>query len=67
MSRSLKAPFITEQNKGKPQRGLAKRAASRAVRRAEEVASGAAHKRHFNSWNIRDWSFPSKDPKARRK
>jgi hypothetical protein len=74
MARSYRQPYSTEQNQGKPARGLAKRAAARAVRAANKQAvrdaeggpaNGKAYRKHSDSWKIRDWSFY--DPKARRK
>jgi hypothetical protein len=78
MSRSRKKPYITDQNSGKPQYGLAKRFANRKVRRenkkavegdeAAELHSGNEYKKVSESWDIRDWSFHlPKDKKAFRK
>lgn len=67
MSRSRKKPYITDQQKGGRSRP-AKRQAARAVRQTEDTpANGRAYRKEFCSWNIRDWSFYSRDPKARRK
>lgn len=68
MSRSTKKPYITDQNRGKPNHGFAKRKAAQAVRNSDEVPSGKAYRKFSDSWGIRDWSFHDpKNPKARRK
>lgn len=83
MSRSTKKPFFTDQQAGRksasnPSRATAaKREANRAVRRANKkaceqsekdtLADGKAYRKESESWNIRDYSFHSKDPKAKRK
>lgn len=66
MSRSYRKPYYTDQQHS-PYTKLLKRKAARAVRHAGEVADGKQYRKHFDSWNIRDWAFYSKDPKARRK
>lgn len=74
MSRSKKKPYYTDQQSGCTKK--AKRTANRKVRAAlkkatkdavEQPADGKAYRKVSNSWNIRDWSFRSKEPKARRK
>lgn len=80
MSRSLKKPYYTDQQRGgggsKRRSKLAKRRANRAIRVASKKAledetsdgaDGKAYRKESCSWNIRDWSFYSKEPKARRK
>ena len=77
MSRSRRKPYITDQNRGKPQHGVAKRLANRAVRHANKrgiespeqaPVSGKAYRKESNSWDIRDWAFHDpKNPKATRK
>lgn len=69
MSRSRrKYPYITDQNRGKPQYQRAKRQASAKIRKEEDIGNGGSYKKHFDSWNIRDWSFyDDKNPKAKRK
>ena len=68
MSRSIKKPYITDQNSGKPQRGKAKRVAARAVRSSDDVPNGSAFKKYSCSWDIRDWAFyEPRDKKAKRK
>ena len=66
MSRSKREPYATEGygSKDKPRR---KRAASRAVRKAD-IASGSAYKKAYPSWDITDFKFYSPEtPKMRRK
>lgn len=68
MSRSLKSPYYTDQQNGSTK--LPKRRATKAVRKLnldETPKSGKAYRKESCSWSIRDYSFYSKDPKARRK
>jgi hypothetical protein len=67
MSRSYKKPYLTDQQGRSTKKD--KRLAARRVRArdGEGVANGSAYRKVSNSWDIRDWSFPSKDPKAKRK
>jgi hypothetical protein len=77
VSRSKKKPVWTDQNRGKPGYGLAKRKANRKVRAkgklalkapSREIASGKAYRKVSESYDIRDWSFYSPtDRKVRRK
>jgi hypothetical protein len=68
MSRSRRKPYCTDQQRNNKASRTSKRAAARAVRHAKDApADGKAYRKEFCSWNIRDWSFPSNDPKARRK
>lgn len=68
MSRSTKKPFYTDQQNGSS--GFIKRKASRAVRATkleDTPKSGKSYRKVFNPWQIRDWSFFSSEPKAKRK
>lgn len=66
MSRSKRAPVITDQQNGSTKK--VKRLAARAVRNSKDVASGGAYKKEYSSYDIRDWSFYCpKNPKASRK
>jgi hypothetical protein len=56
MSRSYRKPIIKD-GYGSKWKAVAKRHAARAVRIEDEVANGAAYKRHFNSWDICDYKF----------
>lgn len=69
MSRSRKAPYFTDQQRSKNGRSVwSKRRANRAVRASKAApANGKAYRKFSSSWDIRDWSFYSTDPKARRK
>jgi len=63
MSRSKKAPYWKQKATKK-----SKKSANVAVRQAKVVANGKSYKKHFESWNISDWSFYSPhDPKVTRK
>ena len=55
MSRSKKAPFITDQSGGCTKK--VKRIATRKVRKTKDVANGAAYKKESCSWDISDFSF----------
>ncbi len=66
VSRSRRAPVYTE-GYGSPDKKRRKRVAARAVRKAEDVASGKSYRKVSNSWNITDYKFKSKDDKAKRK
>jgi hypothetical protein len=68
MSRSYRKPYCTDQQRNNKASKEAKRSAARAVRQAKEPpANGKAYRKEFNPWDIRDWSFYSTEPKARRK
>ena len=54
MSRSYREPWFIDSYGSKSKR-WSKRMASKAVRRAEEVANGKAYRRFFDPWNIVDW------------
>ena len=60
MSRSYKAPYWTDNGKG---RKKAKKLANKRVR-ATELASGSAYKKASESWDINDFSFRDTSPKG---
>jgi hypothetical protein len=68
MSRSKRAPIVTEGYGGKA-RKIAKKQAARSVRASGEVADGSTYKKLFQSWDICDFKIPdtNSNPKARRK
>lgn len=65
MSRSTKAPYFTDQHRG---RKLAKRLANKRVRKAKDMSDGGCFKYVSCSYDISDYTFywPA-DPKAHRK
>jgi len=69
MSRSIRQPYYTQQQKGGT--WWSKRLAAKAVRSMPESDSpdnGKAYRKYFNPWDIRDWSFHApKEKKAYRK
>ena len=67
MSRSYKKPYYTDQQGGSTQK--VKRAAARVLRSTplDDIPSGKVYRKYYNSWDIRDYSFYSKDKKATRK
>lgn len=68
MSRSTKKPYYTDQQKGDAK--AKKRIANKAIRlldKDEAPAKGKQYRKYSESWDIRDWSFKSKDKKATRK
>jgi len=68
MSRSTKKPYFTDQQKGSAQKS--KRSANKSIRllnKEESPAKGKQYRKYFQSWDIRDWTFFSKDKKATRK
>jgi hypothetical protein len=69
VSRSTKKnSYVTQQQRGSNK--STKRMASRAVRASkpeETPADGKAYRKVFNSWDICDWKWFSKEPKAKRK
>jgi hypothetical protein len=67
MSRSYKKPVITDQQRNNKSSKWAKRQANKAVRKESQVADGKSYRKVSDSWKIRDWSFYSTDPKAKRK
>lgn len=77
MSRSYKKPYATDQNRGKPAYGFAKRKANRKVRAANKkacqeneeltLADNKQYRKASCSWSIRDWSFYDSSPRGRRK
>jgi hypothetical protein len=63
MSRSIRKPYFREENK-KPK----KKAANKAVRIAsEEVLGGAHYRKLYDSYNIDDFGWLTKNPKLMRK
>ncbi len=64
MSRSYRKPYWTEGHGGQ-WRKIAKRQASKRVRRARNVDDGSQFKRVYNSWNICDFKFREPDDSKR--
>lgn len=64
MSRSIKAPFYSDANRGRKKE---KRFANKRVRRREAVSNGKSYRKVYESWRIKDWSYQSNEPKAARK
>lgn len=69
MSRSYRKPYLTDQQRGRTRE--VKRKANRAIRNKPEdeaPANGKQYRKEYESWNIRDYSFPDpKNKKAYRK
>ncbi len=53
MSHSFKHTHIAKQKNS----AFGKRQANKATRRREDVPNGRQHRRHYNPWDICDWSF----------
>ena len=53
MSRSFKKTPVAKQKNS----AFGKRQANRATRRIADVPNGRQHRRHYNPWDICDWSF----------
>ena len=67
MSRSKRAPYWVD-GYGSPDKKRRKRVASRRVRDSDEVPSGGAYKKFYETWNISDYTFyDPKNLKVRRK
>jgi hypothetical protein len=65
MGKSRKAPYFTDNGKGRKGR---KRVANKTVRNAKDVGNNSSFKKQYESWDICDFSFHCpKDPKAYRK
>ncbi len=65
MSRSTKAPYWTDQHRG---RKVAKRLANKRVRHAKNVSNGGEFKYYSCSYDISDYNwYAPKDAKAHRK
>lgn len=67
LSRSRKKNPHYTQGEGGKYRKTAKRYANKAVRNADDIASGKAYRKEFNSWDIVDFKFRSDEEKAKRK
>jgi hypothetical protein len=59
MSRSYKKNVWFTDNG--PHRKFQKKRANKRVRKSEEIPSGNAFKKYFNSWDICDWKFEWRD------
>ncbi|MBS0654852.1 MAG: hypothetical protein JSR46_03670 [Verrucomicrobia bacterium] len=63
MSRSRRKPYFREENK-KPK----KKAANKAVRNfSEDILDGAHYRKLYDSYNIDDFGWLTKDPRLGRK
>lgn len=70
MSRSRKAPFYADRNpfaKNQANRKMRQKNKKACVKSVDEVKSGKSYKKNYESWDICDYRFESKEPKARRK
>lgn len=61
MARSYRKPFVT-QGYGSQGRKWSKNQANRRVRRSQDVPSGKAYRKFYDSWNIVDWIFEIPKP-----
>jgi hypothetical protein len=67
MSRSRKAPFVTDNG---PHKRFMKKQANKRIRQKAKggnVADNSGYKKEFESWSIQDFSFRDSSPKGTRK
>lgn len=57
MSRSYRAPYVTDGYKGSRRRQWCKRQANRVVRRALDVPNGKAYRKFYDPCNICDYKW----------
>jgi hypothetical protein len=58
MSRSYRAPWITDGYKGSKRKQFFKRDANSCIRHIADIPDGNAYRKFYDTWSICDYRFP---------